>query len=76
MAADGYVEVRWMGGPYDGSAQELPALYLTAAFVDMVDPATAANTDAATEPAIFTGPTHRYRLEREGDGLVARHVPG
>jgi len=38
----------------------------------MLDPATAMNDDPASEPAIFTGPTHRYLLEREGGGLTAR----
>ena len=75
MAQEGWVDVRWVGGPYDGSEQPLPALYRAAACVDMPDPATAEG-DGAQEPAIFTGPTHRYRLERDGDDLVAHHMPG
>ena len=73
MAEAGYVDVRWEGGPYDGSEQPLPALYLQAACVDMPDPATAA-ADAADEPAIFSGPMHRYALARDGDGLVASYA--
>lgn len=73
--SDDHVDVRWLGGPYDGSAQRLPRLYLGAACVDMPDPATARH-EAAGEPAIFTGPTHRYVLERDGDGLVARYASG
>lgn len=76
MAERGFVDVRWIGGPYDGSAQALPVGYLGAAFVDMPDLATATNTDASTEPAIFTGPHHRYALTRDEDGLTAEHVPG
>lgn len=74
MAAEGYVDVRWIGGPYDGAADGLPRPYLGAACVDMPDPATAWNTDAGSEPAVFTGPMHRYALERDGDALVARYV--
>ncbi len=76
MAEPGYVDVRWIGGPYDGAQLPLTDLYLQAQMVDMPDPATA-TADGRDEPAIFTGPTHRYRLERDesAEGLIARHVP-
>lgn len=73
MAQEGYVDVDWIGGPYDGADFPLPALYLGAQRVDMPDPATAAG-DGSDEPAIFSGPTHRYELEASPHGLVARHV--
>jgi hypothetical protein len=74
VAQEGWVDVRWVGGPYDGSEQPLPAIYRTAACVDMPDPATAEG-DGASEPAIFTGPMHRYALAPDGDGLLATHAP-
>lgn len=74
MTAEGHIPVRWIGGPYDGAGVELPAAYLGAACVDMPDPATAYNADPSSEPAIFTGPMHRYRLTRDAEGLVATHV--
>ena len=74
MAQDGYVDVTWIGGPYDGAALELPALYLGAQQVDMPDPATAGNQDIAAEPLIYTGPSHRYALQHTPGGLLARFV--
>ncbi len=70
MAQDGYLDVSWEGGPYDGADLPLSALYLGAAVVDMPDPATA-YADGADEPAIFTGPVHRYALQAHGAGLRA-----
>ncbi len=73
MVDPGFVDVCWIGGPYDGADMALPSLYREGQFVDMPDPATAANTDASAEPAIFTGPQHRYKLEWDGARLIARH---
>lgn len=72
MARAGYVDVRWDGGPYDGSSLELPARYRDCALVDLPDPATALNDDPASEPAIYTGPSHRYGLSLDDGGLRAR----
>lgn len=73
MADDGYVDVSWLGGPYDGADLPLSKLYLGAAVVDMPDPATAYG-DGSEEPAIYTGPTHRYALETRDTGLAARFI--
>jgi len=70
MAQDGYVDVDWDGGPYDGADLPLSVMYLGAAVVDMPDPATAFG-DGSEEPAIFTGPTHRYALAADGERLRA-----
>ncbi|MTD43588.1 hypothetical protein GKE82_04530 [Conexibacter sp. W3-3-2] len=70
MAQDGYLDVAWIGGPYDGADLPLPTLYRGAAVVDMPDPATA-YADGGLEPAIYTGPTHRYALADEATQLRA-----
>ena len=76
MPGAGHVHVTWIGGPYDGSDMELPELYRFGQFIDLPDPGLAARS-AQDEPAIYTPPSHRYRLEPAADGrLTARHVTG
>ena len=75
MTEDGFIEVRWVDGPYDGASHPLPDMYEPGAIVAMPDPATVVNADAPDTPTVYAGATHLYKLEADAPaGFVARYV--
>lgn len=75
MTEDGFIEVLWIDGPYDGASHPLPDMYEPGAIVAMPDPATVVNADAPDAVTVYAGATHLYKLEAAAPtGFVARYV--
>jgi hypothetical protein len=74
VADDGFIDVRFVGGPHDGREDQFPQHHRAGDVIKMPDPATVINTEPPAVPAIYSGPLHCYQLEDDATGLLARYI--
>jgi hypothetical protein len=74
MADDGFIDVRFIGGPYDGHEDQFPEHYQPGQVIQMPDPGTVINTESPAVPTIYSGPMHSYQLEDDATDLLARYI--
>jgi hypothetical protein len=74
MAEDGWMDARFIGGPWDGEEHPIPDWYEPGKVFKLPDRAAMANAGTPADPSVLT-PVHGYRLERDEAGFVGRFDP-